>query len=110
MKLMNRGYISVNPKREFLQKTNKSLGLNHPVPQQPEASIYLIEEDFIDDQITLNKHVKKIIESELKQMDPERQGLRTEINADNFNDYFEFSMGSFVFDLHDQALQGIKDD
>jgi hypothetical protein len=110
MKLMNRGYIAVNPKREFTQKTNDALGHNVPVPNQPEASIYLIEEDFIDDQITLNKHIKQIIASELKQLDPEDQIEAPEINANNFHDYFEVSMGTFVFDLHKQSLIGIKDD
>jgi len=110
MKLMNRGYIAVNPKRELMQKTNESLGQNIPVPNKPESSIYLIEEDFLDDQITLNKHIKKIIESELKQLDPEEQTTLPEINNINFHDYFEVSMGSFVFDLHNQALSGIKDD
>jgi hypothetical protein len=110
MKLMNRGYIAVNPKREFMQKTNEALGHKVPVPHQPEASIYLIEEDFIDDHVTLNEHIKKIIISELKQLDPEGKKPRPEINANNFHDYFEVSMGSFVFDLHDQALHGIKDD
>ena len=107
---MNRGYIAVNPKREFTQKTNDALGHNVPVPHQPEASIYLIEEDFIDDQITLNKHIIQIIASELKQLDPEDQIEAPEINANNFHDYFEVSMGTFVFDLHNQSLIGIKDD
>ena len=52
MKLMNRGYIAVNPRREFMEGTNESLGHKTPIPDQPEASIYLIEEDFIDDDIT----------------------------------------------------------
>ena len=89
---------------------NQSLGLNIPIPHHPEASIYLIEEDFIDDQMTLNKHVKKILASELKQLDPEGQKATVEINVNNFHDYFEVSMGSFVFDLHDQSLIAIKDD
>ena len=110
MKLMNRGYIAVNPKREFMVETNKSMGYKIPVPQRPEASIYLIEEDFIDDEITLKKHIKKIIASELKQMDPESHNKAPEINTKNFHEYFEVSMGSFVFDLNDQPLIGIKDD
>ena len=110
MKIMNRGYIAVNPKREFMQQTNDSIGQNIPTPNKPESSIYLIEEDFLDDQITLNKHIKKIIASELKQLDPENQTKAPEINANNFHDYFEVSMGSFVFDLHNQSLIGIKDD
>ena len=109
MKLMNRGYIAVNPKRKFMLEINQSLGLSIPVPNHPEASIYLIEEDFIDDQVTLNKHIKKILTSELKQLDSEDQKVALEINAKNFHDYFEVSMGSFVFDLHDESLIGIKD-
>ena len=110
MKIMNRGYIAVNPKKEFMQQTNDSIGRNVPTPNKPESSIYLIEEDFLDDQITLNKHIKKIIASELKQLDPESQTETPEINANNFHDYFEVSMGGFVFDLNDKPLIGIKDD
>ena len=110
MKLMNRGYIAVNPRREFMEGTNESLGHKTPIPDQPEASIYLIEEDFIDDHITLRKYIKKIIASELKQLDPESQTETPEINANNFHDYFEVSMGGFVFDLNDKPLIGIKDD
>jgi len=103
MELINRGFIAVNPKREFMQKINDLLELDIPTPAKPESSIYLIEEDFINDQTTLNKHIKEIIESELQQLDPENKSEKPEINSSNFREYFEVSMGSFVYDLHHQT-------
>ena len=51
IKILNRGYISVTPKTPFweeVEKVNQSQIINY---KNSEATIYLIEEDFWDDEV-----------------------------------------------------------
>ena len=111
MKLLNRGFIIVSPKTHFINEillhtTSKEL----LTPRSPEPTVYLIEEDFWDDDIVLKKYVKRIITAEIKQIEPEKEISLSKISFDNIHDYFDISMGSLVLDLEDRSIERITDD
>jgi hypothetical protein len=111
MKIINRGFISVIPKTNFIKEViNNTQSANVLTPSTPEPSVYLVEEDFWDDEIILKKYHKKIISTELRQIEPEKNIQVEHINFDNFHEYFEVNMGNLVFDLEDQSIQRLTDD
>ena len=58
MKILNRGFISIKPTNLYIDwKLNQSQE-ELIEPENPEATIYLIEEEFWDDEIILNKYFK----------------------------------------------------
>ena len=111
MKILNRGFIAVTPKAKFIEEV-----MNHKkqqeifVPDTPEASIYLIEEDFWDDEVILKKYFKNLIKAEINQLEPEGNIETKHIDFDSFQDYFDFSMGNIVFDLENKPIEGITAD
>lgn len=110
IKILNRGYISVTPKTPFweeVEKVNQSQIINY---KNSEATIYLIEEDFWDDEVILKKHFKKIILSEKRQVDTTGELKLAQISFENIRDYFDISLGNLVIDYEDKPLQITKDD
>ena len=79
-------------------------------PNHPEPSIYLIEEDFWDDETIFKKYYKRIVDGETKQYGVENNVHPLDINFENIRDYFNISLGSMVFDLDHRPLEGLKDD
>ena len=59
MNLVNRGFIQVKPEEKLIEwaaKFNAELMLH----KEAEGTLYLIEEDFWDDDVVLKKYSKKI--------------------------------------------------
>ncbi|MDA9020437.1 hypothetical protein N9H88_00140 [bacterium] len=110
MKVLNRGFISVSPKPVFISEIFKDSETDRLTPSHPEPSIYLIEEDFWDDEVILKKYYKRIVDGETKQYGLENNGHQLDINFENIHDYFNISLGSMVFDLDHRPLEGLKDD
>ena len=59
MKVLNRGFIIVSPKPIFISEALNNSGNDLLSPDNPEPSIYLIEEDFWDDETVLKKYFKQ---------------------------------------------------
>ena len=59
IKILNRGFISVTPKPSFYDEAAKEMDVDIVHFENPEPTIYLIEEDFWDNQSILKKHFKK---------------------------------------------------
>ena len=111
MKILNRGFISVVPKPNFIKEFSKHEKTDHMLmPNIPEATIYLIEEDFLDDEIVLKKYYKKIIEAELRQINSDKNTTNNQIDSNNFHTYFEINMGNLVFDLENKSIEQFTDD
>lgn len=110
MKVLNRGFISVSPKPVFISELLKDSEANRLTPNHPEPSIYLIEEDFWDDEAILKKYYKRIINAEIKQYELENNAQQLDINFENIRDYFNISLGSMVFDLELRPIERLKDD
>mgnify|MGYP001350985040 CR=1 FL=1 len=110
IKILNRGFISVSPKPSFYKEVAKEIDDFITECINPEPTIYLIEEDFWDNESILKKHFKKILSCEKRQLSPMCQLELTEIKAENMNQYFSFSFGNLVIDNEDSGIELTKDD
>lgn len=110
MKVLNRGFISVSPRAIFISEALNNSKNDVISPKNPEPSIYLIEEDFWDDETILKKYFKQILRGEIKQLDTENESSLSKIKFDNIHDYFNISMGSLVFDLVERPIERLTDD
>ena len=110
IKILNRGFISVTPKRTFYEEVAKELDNSIAEFTNPEPTIYLIEEDFWDNESVLKKHFKKILSCEKRQLSPMHQIELTEIKAENLNQFFTFGFGNLVIDNEDKGIEVTKDD
>ena len=75
-----------------------------------EPTIYLIEEDFWDNETVLKKHFKKIIATEKRQLNPSHNLKLDQINIENVGEYFTFRFGNLVIDNEDSGIESTKDD
>ncbi|MDB2657494.1 hypothetical protein N9Y60_05485, partial [Crocinitomicaceae bacterium] len=64
MKFVNRGYIIVRPKEAFIVWANEN-DADYSNLEDNEPNVYLIEEDFYDDEAVLKGYFKRIFENEL---------------------------------------------
>ena len=110
IKILNRGFISVKPKTLFYKEAEKELQEKLMHIAEPEATIYLIEEDFWDNESVLKKNYKKILECEKRQLSPSKKLELTEIKVDCLNDFFTFSFGNLVVDNEQNGISITKDD
>jgi hypothetical protein len=110
IKILNRGFISVKPKTLFYKEAEKELQEKLMHISEPEATIYLIEEDFWDNESVLKKNYKKILECEKRQLSPSKKLELTEIKVDCLNDFFTFSFGNLVVDNEQNGISITKDD
>ena len=110
MKVLNRGYIIVSPKSIFFNELTPQAKNYYLVSEEPEPSIYLIEEDFWDDETVLKKYYKRIVHSEMSQLETIDPHLLGKIKFENIHEYFKITMGSLVFDLDERPLESITVD
>ena len=96
--ILDRGFIIVEPKTDFInwiQKYSKDspIGL-----EDSEPSLYLITDDFLDDDLVIKQNYEEIFlyELEISGID---DAYWPEINLDNFNCYFNTTVGVSVVDL-----------
>jgi len=110
IKILNRGFISVTPKPFFYEEAAKEMNKEILTFINAEPTIYLIEEDFWDNETVLKKHFKKIIASEKRQLNPSHNLRLDQINIENAEDYFVFRFGNLVIDNEDSGIESTKDD
>ncbi|MBM3430050.1 MAG: hypothetical protein FJX99_03595 [Bacteroidetes bacterium] len=99
MKLVNRGYLIVKPTEKFknwANATNSELLLSDVTS---EASCYLIEEEFWDDDVLIEKYFKKICKQEFFPVSQDAESWPSIENTGDFLEYFTTEIGSFVYDL-----------
>lgn len=102
MKFVNRGYMIVKPMKAFIEWANKN-DEDYSDLTDNEASVYLIEEDFYDNDPILKSNFKKIFLNELMSVS-EDEGSYPEITLENFKNFFQIEMGSTVFDAESKGL------
>lgn len=110
MKVLNRGYIIVSPKSIFFNELTPQSNIDYLVSEEPEPSVYLIEEDFWDDETVLKKYYKRIVHSEMSQLETKDAHLLGKIKFENIHEYFKITMGNMVFDLDERSLESITVD
>lgn len=102
MKIVNRGYILVTPKKPFVdwaQKQDEELLLFGEV----EPSIYLIDEDFFDDEPIIKAKFKGIFRTELEAVTDDEESYPI-IDFDTFLHWFNVQLGSTVYDAESNGL------
>jgi hypothetical protein len=96
MKTVNRGFISITPTPLFISWTLKNSDDEQFFTNNPEPSIYLVEDDFWEDSLILEKYYKKIAQQEFKAICSDE---------DQFILYFSVSSGTIVHDLLKENLE-----
>lgn len=106
MKILNRGFISVKPTALFL--TWKSNISEEEVFDTiiPESTIFLIEDDFWEDEAMIKKYFKKIAKQEFFSVCDNKNEWPKINNEDDFNKYFIAECGTFVVDLLKNPIDG----
>ena len=110
MKVLNRGYIIVSPKSIFFHELTPQANIDYLLSEEPEPSVYLIEEDFWDDETVLKKYYKRIVLGEMSQLEIKDANLLEKIKFENIHEYFKITMGSLVFDLDERPFESITAD
>jgi hypothetical protein len=106
MKIVNRGFIAIKPKKSFWDwARTKDESITFTEEDHIEANIYLITEDFFDDGPILEQHFKKIFINELDGVCDEVEGWPEERTLNVFKEWFEIELGGTVFDLEKSDLR-----
>lgn len=102
MKFVNRGYIIVQPKEAFINWANEN-DTDFSELEDNEPNIYLIEEDFYDDETVLKSYFKNIFSNELLAV-TDNESKFPPIKWEIFSEWFEVRLGATVFDAEDKDL------
>lgn len=102
MKIVNRGYMLVKPKQAFLDWAN-SCDEDYNDLQEAEPNIYLIEEEFYEDEPIIKANFKKIFKNELLAV-TEDESKYPEVKERLFFEWFHVELGSMVFDTLDSNI------
>ena len=99
MKTVNRGFISITPTPLFIAWAIKNSDEEQFFTNNPEPSIYLVEDDFWEDAKIIEKHFKKRAHQEFKAICSQEEIFPIISNEDEFILYFSVSSGTIVHDL-----------
>jgi hypothetical protein len=96
MKIVNRGYLIVRPLQPFIEwalDQDEETFMDENV----EASIYLVEEDFFEDEPVIEANFKKIFLNELEAVTDD-ESKYPPIRMELFKEWFKVEAGNNVFD------------
>ena len=105
MKTVNRGFISITPTPLFIAWALKNSDEEQFFTNNPEPSIYLVEDDFWEDAKIIEKHFKKIAHQEFKAICSQEEICPIISNEDEFILYFSVSSGTIVHDLLKENIE-----
>ena len=109
MNVLNRGFITITPKKPFFDWSNTiDSELQFSIEDDIEPTVYLITEDFFDIEPLIEQHFKKIFKNELTAITEDEELWPTERNIDVFLEWFDINLGSMVFDLEKSNIVGEK--
>jgi hypothetical protein len=109
MNVLNRGFITITPKKPFFDWSNTiDAEMQFTIEDDIEPTVYLITEDFFDVEPLIEQHFKKIFKNELTAITEEEELWPTERNIDVFLEWFDIQLGSMVFDLEKSNIIGEK--
>ena len=96
--ILDRGYIMVEPTANMIEWLKKHQEIEPIQLDEYEPSVYLIEDDFMDDELVLKKYFEEIFVYELEST-AVHESLWPSINLTEFNYFFRIKMGVTVYDL-----------
>jgi len=104
MNILNRGQIVVFPTKKFeewaMQNSEEPLYFS----ESPEPTVYLIEEEFWDDELIIEKYRKKILRREFSEICMDETTWPILKDNESFLTYFDLHLGIMVIDLLDKDL------
>ena len=106
MKIVNRGYIIIRPKQAFIDWATIQ-DEEYSLYEFSEPNIYLIEDDFFEDEPILKANFKKIFKNELSAVSGDEEKYPA-ITIENFETHFTYVIGTTVFDNEKGKLEGEK--
>lgn len=106
MKIVNRGFISLRPKTPFWNWV-QTVDEDHFYEDgdDVEPSIYLITDDFLEDEPIIQQHFKKLLENELLMITDDESLWPEKRSIEVFNEWFSVELGSSVFDCEKTDLK-----
>ncbi|MFT5581742.1 MAG: hypothetical protein ACI9G9_001001 [Psychromonas sp.] len=102
--IVNRGYLYVTPKQKFVDWSNELEDFKITL-EMVEANVYLIEEEFFEDELVIKANFKAIMKNEFTAVTEDAEEWPCEIKLETFNEYFEIKAGSTVVDLQSNNLK-----
>lgn len=103
MNLINRGFISVKPSNLFIRWAHQ-YDKNLIFSKNAEATIYLIEEDFWDDEILIKKYANYIAFNEFNALGVLPSNWPKEFNLNSIAEWFDCQLGCTCIDLIDLPI------
>lgn len=107
MKIINRGFIQVKPKQNFIDWAIQ-IEPDLLMDTDSEATLYLVEEDFWDDEQIIKKYALKIWKQECQSICEENELWPSINDALEVGNYFDFDLGCTVIDLLNESIQSEK--
>ena len=104
MNLVNRGFIFVKARPVFI-KWAQTIDPDLLIDEQAEGSVYLIEEEFWDDDVILKKYGKQIAQQEFESLGFEIADWPESFELDDFLSWFSCELGCTCIDLLKEPLQ-----
>jgi hypothetical protein len=104
IKIVNRGFIHLSPTPIFMDWAKKHAEETPFFDQSPEATTYLIEEEFWEEEKVLEKYFKKIFTQESMAFSADKEVWLPCEQMEEFLTYFSVNFGTFVYDLLPQSL------
>ena len=105
MKTVNRGFISITPTPLFIAWALKNSDEEQFFTNNPEPSIYLVEDDFWEDSKVIEKYYKKISQQEFSSLCSKNEIIPIISSEEEFSLYFDLSLGTIVHDLLKEKLE-----
>jgi hypothetical protein len=105
MKTVNRGFISITPTPLFIAWALKNSDEEQFFTNNPEPSIYLVEDDFWEDSKVIEKYYKKISQQEFSSLCSKNEIIPIISSEEEFSLYFDLSLGTIVHDLLKENIE-----
>ena len=105
MKTVNRGFISITPTPLFISWALKNSDEVQFFTNNPESSIYLVEDDFWEDSKVIEKYYKKISQQEFSSLCSKNEIIPIISSEEEFSLYFDLSLGTIVHDLLKENIE-----
>jgi len=100
MNIVNRGYFLVQPKQAYIDWVNTfENDIELSLKYDDEPSVYMITEDFIDDEPLIKQHFKNVFANELNAITENEEDWPEVRTLEVFLEWFNVRLGSMVFDL-----------
>ncbi|MEN9968200.1 MAG: hypothetical protein RIR94_372 [Bacteroidota bacterium] len=103
MNLVNRGFIFIKPKPAFIEWA-RHIDPELLIDEHAEGSIYLIEEEFWDDELVLQSYAKKIANHEFGGISEEEEQWVKWNTIEDFEALFYVEIGCTCLDLRKEPL------